>query len=73
MIKTYSITKLNQKNKMTKRELEKLLKKAGFEMSHGGNHDIWKKDGFPPIPVHRHRKDIKKGTLNRILKDAGLK
>jgi len=58
---------------MTKKELEKILKKAGFKMSHGGNHDIWKKEGYTPIAVHRHNKDIKKGTLNRILKDIGLK
>ena len=58
---------------MIKRELEKILRKAGFEMSHGGNHDIWEKEGFPPIPVHRHRKNIKKDTLKKILKDTGIK
>ena len=36
---------------MTKREIEKRLKKAGFEKHAGGKHDIWSKKGFPPISV----------------------
>jgi predicted RNA binding protein YcfA (HicA-like mRNA interferase family) len=58
---------------MTKREIEKLLKKAGFIKKSGGRHDIWIKPDFPPIPIHRHKKDIPTGTLNNILKHAGLK
>ncbi len=58
---------------MTKREIEKLLKKAGFEKFSGGRHDIWKKNSFPPIPIPRHKGDIKKGTAEKILKDAGIK
>ena len=34
---------------MTKQEIEKLLKKNGFEKKSGGRHDIWKKDGSPPF------------------------
>ena len=55
---------------MTKRNLEKLLRQAGFEKHSGGGHDLWKKSGFPPIPVPRHKGDIPKGTLNSILKAA---
>lgn len=36
---------------MTKKEIEKLLKQAGFKKRVGGKHDIWIKNGFPPIPV----------------------
>jgi predicted RNA binding protein YcfA (HicA-like mRNA interferase family) len=57
---------------MTKYELERRLKGAGFEKRSGGRHDIWCKSGYPPIPVPRHRGDIPKDTLRSILKAAGL-
>jgi len=57
---------------MTKREIEKLLKKAGFVKHPGGKHDIWVKSGCPPIPVPRHKGDIPIGTAKNILKAAGL-
>lgn len=57
---------------MTKREIEKLLKKAGFKKRTGGRHDIWIKSGYPPIPVTRHAGDIPIGTIKNILKAAGL-
>lgn len=53
---------------MTKYELEKLLRRSGFEKRSGGRHDIWLKKGFPPIPVPRHKGDIPRGTLMSILK-----
>ena len=57
---------------MTKREIERLLKKHGFTSKTGGAHDIWTKPGFPPVPVPRHKGDIPKGTANSILKAAGI-
>ncbi|HOC26199.1 MAG TPA: type II toxin-antitoxin system HicA family toxin [bacterium] len=57
---------------MTKREIEKLLKEAGFQKRSGGKHDIWIKSGYPPIPVPRHKGDIPSGTAKNILKAAGL-
>jgi len=57
---------------MTKREIEKLLKEAGFQKRIGGKHDIWIKSGYPPIPVPRHKGDIPSGTAKNILKAAGL-
>lgn len=57
---------------MTKREIEKLLKSAGFVKKSGGCHDIWIKPGFPPIPVPRHKGDIPSGTARSIIKCAGL-
>ena len=59
--------------RMTKREIEKLLKGAGFEKHEGGRHEVWKKEGFPPVAVPRHRGDIPKGTVHNILQQAGLK
>jgi len=57
---------------MTKREVERLLRKAGFTRKGGGKHDVWVKPGFPPIPVPRHKGDIPPGTLRSILKHSGL-
>lgn len=47
------------------------LKKAGFKELHGSKHDIFKKEGFPPIPVPRHS-EISEGTARKILKVAGI-
>jgi len=57
-------------------ELIKILKKAGcYFVRHGGRYDIWysPKTGNE-IQVERHEsKEVRTGTLNKILKDAGLK
>ena len=57
-------------------ELRKLLKDRGCIIDHeGANHEIW----YSPItkkqfPVGRHKtEDVAKGTLNAILKQAGIK
>lgn len=56
-------------------ELLKLLKKHGVQLvEHGKRHDLY----ISPItgkvfPVPRHKAEIATGTLNSILKDAGLK
>lgn len=57
---------------MKKRDIEKKLKKAGFTMTPGGNHDIWNKSGFRPIPVPRHS-EINENTARDILNQAGLR
>ena len=58
---------------MTKRELIKLLKKAGFEKtSEGANHEFWESETKVTV-IPRHAGDLKKGTLHSILKQAGLK
>ena len=56
-------------------ELIKLLKNNGcYLVRHGANHDVW----YSPVNqktflVDRHlQKEIKKGTLNAILKRAGI-
>ena len=56
-------------------ELIKLLRQNGIEFKqHGKRHDLY----YSPMtnktfPVPRHKDEIKPGTLNSILKDAGLK
>lgn len=59
---------------MKPRELIKLLEKEGFVfVRQSGSHAIYRKQGFKIIVVPIHSKDIPTGTLQSILKDAGLK
>ena len=58
---------------MTKRELLKVLKDAGFgQIRQGGNHEIWG-NGTINFPIPRHKGDIPQGTTEKILKQAGIK
>jgi len=57
-------------------ELIKLLKQNGcYKESEGANHENWYSPKTDRIfQVSRHgSQDVKKGTLNRILKDAGIR
>jgi len=57
-------------------ELKKLLKKGGcYKHSEGARHENWYSPKTNKIfQVGRHDvQDVKKGTLGKILKDAGLK
>ena len=60
---------------MKTQELLKMLKKVKCELVRSGSrHDIW----YSPVTdkqfaVPRHKAEIPTGTLNNILKDAGLK
>ncbi|NWH05346.1 type II toxin-antitoxin system HicA family toxin [Desulfobacter latus] len=56
---------------MKKKRIVKLLIQAGYKEGHGGNHDVFKKPGCPPIMVPRHN-EIAKGTALKILKQAGI-
>ena len=59
---------------MTKKELEKILKKEGWKIVSGAKHDMAVKKGTAvKIPIPRHKGDIPIGTVKNILKDAGLK
>ena len=60
---------------MTKRDLEKILINAGWTIKHGKAHDQATNPEMPgkKIPIPRHKGDIPKGTVNVILKEAGLK
>lgn len=60
---------------MKTQELLKLLKKNKCELiRNGSRHDIWYSDTTGrQFAVPRHKAEIPTGTLNNILKDAGLK
>ncbi|GHT01125.1 toxin HicA [Planctomycetales bacterium] len=59
----------------TVRELRKMLTDDGWrQVAQAGSHCHFRhpiKDGKVTIPLHN--KDVKKGTANSILKQAGLK
>jgi predicted RNA binding protein YcfA (HicA-like mRNA interferase family) len=60
---------------MTKTELERKLKKAGWVITHGkAQHDQATNPVKPgiKIPIPRHAGDIPKGTEKAILKEAGI-
>lgn len=56
-------------------EVIEALEQAGFYVDRiSSSHHVMKKDGHPfvvTVPVHG-RKAIKRGTLGRIIRDAGL-
>ena len=66
---------LNNGQTMKYSELEKILKKAGCYLVGNNAHPVW----YSPITNQRfqtgHHKseEVKKGTLERILKQAGIK
>lgn len=54
---------------MKRKDVEKALKKAGWELArHGGRHDIWT-DGNREIAVPRHS-EINEYTAKAIIKEA---
>lgn len=60
---------------MTEREVLKLLRDKGWQIQEGKKHHLATHPDMPgiKIPIPRHKEDIPKGTLNSILKAAGLK
>ncbi|MDT8447302.1 MAG: type II toxin-antitoxin system HicA family toxin [bacterium] len=58
---------------MKVKEIEKMLKQAGWAKDEGSKHTKWIKEGERPITVPRHKGDVPIGTANSILKAAGLK
>ncbi|MCP4460032.1 MAG: addiction module toxin, HicA family [Cytophagales bacterium] len=59
---------------MKSKELVRILEKEGFIfVRQSGSQAIFRKAGNKIIIVPIHSKDIPKGTLKAILKDAGLK
>jgi predicted RNA binding protein YcfA (HicA-like mRNA interferase family) len=59
---------------MTKLELEKKLRKAGWVITHGKAHDQAANPAKPgiKIPIPRHAGDIPTGTAKAILSSAGI-
>lgn len=60
---------------MKTQELIKLLKKNKcYILRNGSRHDIWySRITHKQFVVPRHKTEIPVGTLNNILKDAGMK
>jgi len=60
---------------MTNREIERMLKKAGWYLAkHGKEHDHYRHPTRPGIiPISRGTGEIPNGTLAQIKKTAGLK
>lgn len=60
---------------MTPKEMEKLLLKNGFifDRQKGSHRIFWNCETKRVAVVPMHAKDLKKGTEQRILKDAGFK
>jgi predicted RNA binding protein YcfA (HicA-like mRNA interferase family) len=60
---------------MTAKELKRKLLAAGWKITQGNKHEMATHPNKPgvKIPIHRHTGDIPSGTLNKILKDAGVK
>jgi predicted RNA binding protein YcfA (HicA-like mRNA interferase family) len=55
----------------------KLIKKLDEAVSivfvrHGANHDIYRTGRGQTIPIPRHPRDINKGLLRKILREAGI-
>ena len=57
---------------MTKLELERKFREAGWTLRHGASHDHAVSPTGQVVAIPRHRGDIPKGTARKILKDAGL-
>lgn len=60
---------------MTEWEVLKLFKERGWHIDEGKKHHLATHPDKPgiKIPIPRHKGDIPPGTLNSILKAAGLK
>lgn len=65
-----------RRHAMTVSEMVRKLKKNGFRLkNHGKEHDTYRNDDTgAEVQIPRHpSKELKTGTANQILKDAGLK
>ena len=60
---------------MTAKEFKRKIIAKGWTIKEGARHELATHPEKPgvQIAIHRHTGDIPTGTLNRMLKDAGLK
>ena len=71
----YVYTIIRKEEGVRTSELKKMLIRAGcVKVREGKRHEIWKS----PItgnefPIGRHNKEVKKGTAEAILKEAGIR
>ncbi|MDR1559094.1 MAG: type II toxin-antitoxin system HicA family toxin [Clostridiales bacterium] len=55
-------------------EFIRAIKKHGFKFDHHGtNHDFYRGENGALVMVERHNREIKTKTLEKMMKDAGLK
>lgn len=57
---------------MTKAEIERKFKAAGWTIVHGKKHDLAVSPTGQKVPIPRHKGDVPKGTAFSILKSAGI-
>ena len=59
---------------MTYAELTRKLRELGcvFKRQAKGSHEIWQSPSGQRFPVPRHPGDLRKGTLAKIIKQAGF-
>jgi len=60
---------------LTAKEFKRKIKPLGWIIKQGKRHEHAIHPDKPDviIPIHRHTGDIPKGTLEKMLKEAGLK
>ena len=58
---------------MTKLEIERKFKKAGWKIVHGKAHDLAVSSTGQIVPIPRHAGDVPTGTAKKILKQGNLK
>ena len=59
---------------MKRRDLDRMLKKSGWIITHGGNHDLATHPDKPGVKISLPRhKEVKEPTARGIMEDAGLK
>lgn len=59
---------------MTPKQMVALLEKNGLIYDHSSrSHRVFYKEGFRPVTVPYHAKELSKGLEQAILKQAGLK
>ncbi|WP_323859039.1 type II toxin-antitoxin system HicA family toxin [Xenorhabdus doucetiae] len=71
----YNFLDFDEEETMSSEDLIKKIKACGWELVRiNGSHHIFEKSGKPfPLVIPHPRKDIAVGTLNKLLKQAGLK
>lgn len=54
-------------------EVVAILRHIGYQIDHQtGSHLLLYREGYLPISVPIHHRDIKKGTLHQIIRSTGL-
>ena len=58
---------------MRPEEVIAALRRTGYEVDHQtGSHVVMYREGWLPVTVPRHNREIKRGTLRHIIRSTGL-